>query len=71
LFPLPWRRERGGEGDCPLKKQPIFDQCPIARDPIKGYIAGQEEHHRTLSFVDELKQLLERNGVEYDPKYFV
>jgi putative transposase len=41
------------------------------QDPIKGYMAGQEEHHRTLSFVDELKQLLERNGVEYDPKYFV
>ncbi|HSU52657.1 MAG TPA: IS200/IS605 family transposase [Candidatus Dormibacteraeota bacterium] len=41
------------------------------RDPVKGYIAGQEEHPRTLSFVDELKQLLRRNGVEYDPKYFV
>ena len=41
------------------------------RDPLKGYIAGQEEHHRTLNFMDELKQLLEKNGVEYDPKYFV
>ena len=41
------------------------------RDPLKRYIAGQEEHHRTLNFMDELKQLLEKNGVEYDPKYLL
>ena len=35
------------------------------------YIAGQETHHAKLSFLDELKHLLERNGVKYDPVYLV
>ncbi len=35
------------------------------------YIAGQEEHHRKTSFVDELKRVLEKNGVQYDPKYLL
>jgi REP element-mobilizing transposase RayT len=39
--------------------------CPLAR----GYIARQEEHRRRLPFLDELKQLLQKNGVAYDPKY--
>ena len=38
---------------------------------IKKYIAGQEEHHKKVGFIDELKRLLEKNGVEYDPKYLV
>ena len=29
----------------------------------------QEAHHQRNSFVDELKRLLEKNGVSYDPKY--
>jgi len=36
---------------------------------LRRYIAGQEEHHRKVAFSDELKRLLERNGVKYDPKY--
>ena len=35
------------------------------------YIAGQEEHHHKTGFVDELKRLLERNGVKYKPKYLL
>jgi hypothetical protein len=38
---------------------------------VKRYIAGQEEHHRKLSFGDELKRLLEKNGVVYDSKYLL
>ena len=38
---------------------------------VKRYIEGQEEHHRKLSFCDELKRLLEKNGVVYDPKYLL
>ena len=48
-----------------------FTASHTHRDPLKGYISGQEERHRTLSFVEELKQLLERNGVACDPKYLV
>jgi len=38
-------------------------------DAVNGYIAGQEEHHRQLNFMDELVRLLEMNGVKFDPKY--
>jgi putative transposase len=40
-------------------------------DIVRKYIARQEAHHRNLSFRDELKQLLKKNGVKYDPKYLV
>jgi len=33
------------------------------------YIDNQEEHHRTKSFKEELLELLEKYGVEYDEKY--
>ena len=40
-------------------------------DAVKEYIRTQEEHHRQTDFVEELKRLLERNGVEYKPEYLV
>jgi REP element-mobilizing transposase RayT len=36
---------------------------------LRRYIAGQEEHHRKVPFMEELKRLLEKNGIQYDPKY--
>ena len=36
---------------------------------VRRYIGGQEDHHRQTVFLDELKRVLERNGVEYDPRY--
>ena len=38
---------------------------------LRRYIANQDEHHRKTSFVDELKRLLEKNGVKYDSKYLL
>ncbi len=37
-------------------------------DPVKAYIAGQEEHHRTRTFQEEFRLLLERHGVTYDER---
>ena len=42
-----------------------WTHCPV----LNRYIAGQEEHHRQLPFADELKRLLEKNGVSCDPKF--
>jgi putative transposase len=39
----------------------------IAR--VAKYIGMQKEHHRKISFEDEFIALLEKHGVEYDPKY--
>ena len=38
---------------------------------VRRYIANQDSHHRKIPFVDELKRLLEKNGVKYDPKYLL
>ena len=46
-----------------------FTVSATARDAVKSYIANQEEHHRVKSFREELIEMLERAGVEYDPKY--
>ena len=36
---------------------------------VVRYIRDQERHHRKMSFEQEFIALLERHGVEYDPKY--
>ena len=38
-------------------------------EPVKQYIAGQEEHHRKVGFQDELRALLRRHEIEWDEKY--
>ena len=40
-------------------------------EPVREYIRTQEEHHRQTDFVEELKRLLEKNGVAYKPEYLV
>jgi REP element-mobilizing transposase RayT len=42
-----------------------FSQIGTARN----YIAGQEEHHRKVSFQDEFRQLLQRYEIEFDERY--
>ncbi len=36
---------------------------------VKGYIAGQEKHHKTRSFQDEFREFLKRHDIEYDERY--
>jgi putative transposase len=38
-------------------------------EPVKQYIAGQEEHHRKVNFQDELRMLLRKHELEWDEKY--
>ena len=38
-------------------------------EAVKQYIAGQEEHHRKLSFQDELRALLRKDEIEWDERY--
>lgn len=39
------------------------------RKTLRNYIAGQEAHHRKTSVLDELRQLLAENEVDYDERY--
>jgi putative transposase len=36
---------------------------------VREYIRTQEEHHRKQTFQEELVAILQRHGVEYDPRY--
>jgi putative transposase len=36
---------------------------------VRAYIAGQEEHHRRVSFMDEVKKFLDKHDIKYDERY--
>ncbi|HEV2176256.1 MAG TPA: IS200/IS605 family transposase [Terriglobia bacterium] len=36
---------------------------------VRDYIAGQEEHHRRVTFQEEVLAFLKKQGITYDPKY--
>jgi len=38
-------------------------------EAVKQYIAKQQEHHREVTFQEELRALLDRNGIAYDERY--
>ncbi len=40
-------------------------------DAVRQYIVTQEEHHRKMDFIAELKTLLDKNGVKYEEKYLL
>lgn len=46
-----------------------FTVNATSRQAVKEYIANQEEHHRVKSFREELVEMLNKAGVEYDPQY--
>jgi putative transposase len=46
-----------------------FTVSATARGSVRSYIAHQEEHHRVKSYREELIEMLEKAGIEYDPQY--
>lgn len=38
-------------------------------ESVKRYIRNQEEHHRKVSFIEEVVAFLDKHGVEYDSRY--
>jgi len=38
-------------------------------EDVRQYIASQKEHHRRVSFQDELRAILRKYGAEYDERY--
>src|ERR1043165_4073967 len=39
------------------------------REPVRNYIAKQEEHHRRTSFQEELIAFLKKHEIQYDERY--
>lgn len=41
------------------------------KDIIIDYVKNQKEHHKSESFYDEFKRLLQEHGIEFDEKYLL
>ena len=41
------------------------------RDMIIDYVRDQKEHHKKYTFLEEYRQLLTENGIEFDEKYLL
>jgi REP element-mobilizing transposase RayT len=38
-------------------------------ESVRSYIAGQEEHHRQVSYQDEFRQFLQRYEIKFDERF--
>jgi REP element-mobilizing transposase RayT len=66
-----WLKERGRDY-ADFEWQGGYADFSVSQsnlEPVKQYIAGQEEHHRKVGFQDELRALLRRHKIEWDEKY--
>jgi REP element-mobilizing transposase RayT len=67
-----------------IRRERVFQQWPGWQDGYGGftlsikekdtvieYIKGQEEHHRTETFIDEYKRLLTEAGIAFDERYLL
>ena len=46
-----------------------FSVSQSSIEAVTHYISTQEEHHRKMTFQDELRELLRRHGIEWDERY--
>ena len=46
-----------------------FSVSQSGHKAVMDYIAGQESHHRRMTFREEFVALLKRHGIEYDERY--
>ncbi|MFH0980219.1 MAG: transposase [Planctomycetota bacterium] len=66
-----WLKEQGREyGD--FQWQGGYADFSVSRsnlEQVTEYIARQEEHHRKMTFQDELRMLLNKHQIEFDERY--
>ena len=46
-----------------------FSVAPSQLDQLIRYIDNQEEHHKTTTFQDEFRNLLQKYNIEFDERY--
>lgn len=46
-----------------------FSVCLSNLADVQKYIAEQQEHHRTVTFLEELIAFLKKHGIPYDERY--
>src|SRR5258705_11301624 len=66
-----WLKEQG-PGYADFEWQGGYSDFSVSQsnlDQVKEYIAEQEEHHRKMTFQDELRALLRKHEIEFDERY--
>jgi REP element-mobilizing transposase RayT len=46
-----------------------FSVSASAMQQVDQYIRRQEEHHRSRTFEEEFRVMLDKHGIAYDPRY--
>jgi putative transposase len=46
-----------------------FSVSPSNVEQVKAYVENQEEHHRTMTFQEEFRELLRRHEIAWDERY--
>ncbi len=70
--PSKWVKSKGGGMLGKLQWQVgygAFSVSPSRLAAVEGYIAQQEEHHRTMMFKEELMKFLDEYEIEYEEEY--
>ena len=66
-----WLKEQGAEW-ADFAWQNGYADFSVSQsnlEKVKNYIANQEEHHRKLSFQDEVRALFTKHQIEWDERY--
>lgn len=63
------RQEIGIASFCWQDGYAAFSVSATSQSAVRAYIANQEDHHRVKTFREELLEMLDKAGIEYDPKY--
>jgi len=64
-----WVREKHFAGFGWQTGYGVFSVSESSVSEVMTYIANQQEHHKKISFQDEFVAFLQKNNLEYDPRY--
>lgn len=66
-----WLKQQGRDYDI-FEWQGGYADFSVSQsnlEQVKQYISKQEEHHRKMTFQDELRALLKKHEIEFDERY--
>ncbi|MBC8871019.1 MAG: IS200/IS605 family transposase [Planctomycetes bacterium] len=67
-----WMKTSDGSGNKDFQWQAGYAGFSVSQSNVKEvrkYIENQAEHHRRMTFQDELRALFRRHGIEFDERY--
>ncbi len=64
-----WAHERWGRRFGWQTGYAAFRVSPSKLGSVRNYIARQEEHHRRMTYQEEVLALLQKHGIAYDPRF--